>query len=55
MDIVDKLTCAGGFPLPFFQFPLREAHIKNPNNKTVPEGVMQGLSWRLIYFEIINY
>ena len=28
----------------FFQFPLREAHIKNPNNKTVPEGVMQGLS-----------
>ena len=21
----------------------REAHIKNPNNKTVPEGVMQGL------------
>ena len=22
---------------------LREAHIKNPNNETVPEGVMQGL------------
>ena len=22
---------------------LREAHIKNPNNKTLPEGVMQGL------------
>ena len=27
----------------FFSSPLREAHIKNPNNKTVPEGVMQGL------------
>ena len=34
--VVHKLTCAGGFPLPFFP-------VSPPNNKTVPEGVMQGL------------
>ena len=26
-------------------FRFREAHIKNPDNKTVPEGVMQGLTY----------
>ena len=35
MTVVHKFTCAGGFPLPFFQLP-PPAHIKNPNNKTVP-------------------
>ena len=35
----------------------REAHIKNPNNKTVPEGVMQGL-YQVdldMYLHIINH
>ena len=40
----------------FSTSPCREAHIKNPNNKTVPEGVMQGLIilGRNIFNEIIN-
>ena len=41
--LIHKLTKSSAF---FF----REAHIKNPNNKTVPEGVMQGLLY-VKYFE----
>ena len=42
---VHKLTCTGGgLRSRFFNFPLREAHFKNPNNKTVLGGVMQGLT-----------
>ena len=55
----NKLTCAGGVSASVFQLPpAREAHIKNPNNKTVPEGVMQGLviivkSW--VFFVSLHY
>ena len=30
---------------------LREANIKNPNNKTVPEGVMQGPNKHLNFLQ----
>ena len=43
ITLVHKLTCAGGVPLPFFSVPPAR-HILNPNNETVPEGVMQGLA-----------